>query len=52
MPKRTQTEDFFRYYGIPGVNDSSVRRVIAKLHNEPEAATKNGKSRCIGKRLR
>ena len=51
MPKRTQTEDFFRCYGIPGVNDASVRRVIAKLHNEPEAATKNSKSRCVGKRF-
>ena len=34
MPKRKVDDYFFKCYGIPGVNDAAVRRVIQRLKNE------------------
>lgn len=35
MPKR-KVEEFFHCYGLPGVTDAAVRKVVAKLRNEPD----------------
>ena len=53
MPKRKQqtAQDFFHCYGVRGVSDAGVRKVVARLQGEPEEAVDNRTDRHFSKRF-